>query len=105
MKAKPPAVPAVRQETIRRTMAALLRTDCFSAREISAAVGIREKDVAPHLEHLRRSLGRDSGQLVVTPAECLDCGFVFKKRMRFNTPGKCPVCRSEAIAEPRFTLQ
>jgi predicted Zn-ribbon and HTH transcriptional regulator len=104
MPSKHPPVPAARQETIRREIASLLRTGSFSARELSAVVGIREKDVALHLEHLRRSLGRDSRELVVIPAECLHCGFVFKKRERFQTPGKCPVCRSEAIAEPRFTL-
>ncbi len=104
MPSKQPPVPAARQDTVRREIAALLRTGSFSAREVSAAVGIREKDVALHLEHLRRSLSRESRELVVTPAECLDCGFVFKKRERLRTPGRCPVCRSEAIAEPRFTL-
>ena len=103
-KPKPPAVPASRRDTVRRQMADLLRTGSFSAREMSAAVGIREKDVAEHLEHLRRSLGQDARQLTVEPAECLACGFIFKKRERFDTPGKCPVCRSEAISEPRFSL-
>jgi predicted Zn-ribbon and HTH transcriptional regulator len=47
---------------------------------------------------------RNEVSLITEPARCLDCGFVFKKRTRFTTPGRCPVCRSEAIAPPAYGI-
>ena len=51
-----------------------------------------------------RSLRRGPVRLVTTPPECLACGFSFRKRRRerFSTPGRCPVCRSERIAPARL---
>jgi predicted Zn-ribbon and HTH transcriptional regulator len=103
-KPKAPAIPAPRTETVRQAIMTLLREGWMTARELSAAVGISEKQVAAHLEHVRKSAGHEKLQLAVEPAECLDCGFVFKKRDRLQTPGKCPACRSEAISEPRYSL-
>jgi predicted Zn-ribbon and HTH transcriptional regulator len=42
---------------------------------------------------------------VVEPARCQVCGFVFKKRDRLTSPGRCPSCRSSRIEEPLFTIQ
>ncbi len=104
MKVRAPFVPATRAETVRREIMECLRQDYLTASELSGAVGIREKEVAGHLEHIRKSAAHEQMKLSVKPAKCLDCGFNFKKRERLKTPGKCPVCRSEAISEPRFSL-
>ena len=104
MKVRAPFVPAARAETVRREIMACLRQDFLTAAELSSAVGIREKEVADHLEHIRKSAGHEHLKLSVKPARCLDCGFIFKKRERLKTPGKCPACRSEAVSEPRFSL-
>jgi len=77
----------------------------LTARELSAAVGIPEKDVAEHLVHLEKSLNALGGRLEVLPAECLACGFVFKDRHRFTAPGSCPKCKSERIAPPAFHIE
>jgi len=102
---KPPSVPAPRGETIRLRIGELLRNAAVTPREISAAVGIREKEVARHLEHIRKSLHGGPEQLMVEPAACRKCGFVFAKRERLDRPGRCPVCRGESIAEPRFVIR
>ena len=68
-------------------------------------LGIAEKEIYSHLEHLRKSLHAAGGMLEVTPPECRRCGFVFVKRDRLNCPGKCPVCRHEAITEPLFSIR
>lgn len=111
--ARPP-VPREEGETVRRKIRSLLEeADApLSAKEISAAAGIPEKDVGPHLEHLRRSLegtgareGRGTpGRLAVEPARCNGCGFVFRKRERLRKPGRCPLCKGESIDPPRFLL-
>jgi hypothetical protein len=107
MKQKPksPVLPSPRSETARRQIMALLEDQPVSARDISGEVGMAEKDVYPHLEHIRRSLQRERRRLIVLPSSCLRCGFVFQKRSRLTTPGKCPVCRSESISEPLFSLE
>lgn len=82
---------------------ALLGT-ALTAHQISERVSVREKDVAEHLEHLQRSLRRDGERLVVEPAKCLACEFVFKAREKLSTPGSCPKCRSERVAPPAFRI-
>jgi transcriptional regulator len=106
MKSKPrqPLVPRTAQETVRHSIIALLSEGEFSAKEISMAVGIAEKEVYKHLEHIRRSLQAAGGTLQATPARCRMCDFVFSKRERLTPPGKCPICRKEAIADPRFRI-
>ena len=97
-------VPAPRErlETARRQILLLIAGRPRSARELSAEVRIPEREVSGHLEHLRKSLRREGRRVAVTPAECRACGFVFRKRERFDRPGRCPVCRAESVSEPLF---
>lgn len=101
LRPKQPFVPAERPETVRREIAACLREESMTAREISERVGVGEKQVLEHLEHIK--LARHAA-LRVEPALCMACGFSFRKRERLKGPDKCPVCHSEHIAEPRFSL-
>ncbi|MDH4331549.1 MAG: transcriptional regulator [Desulfobulbaceae bacterium] len=107
MKKKPrkPVIPRIAQETTRHAIMALLGEGPVSAQDISTAAHLPEKEVYSHLEHIRRSLHATGGVLEITPAECARCGFVFAKRERMTTPGKCPVCRNEAIRDPLFSLR
>ncbi len=98
-------VPDERHETIRRAIMALLEDGSHSARDISAEVGISEKEVEGHLEHIRKSMRNSERVLAITPAECRKCGFLFSKTERLKKPGKCPVCRSESIFEPLFGVE
>lgn len=94
-----------RDLTIRQQIAEALKGGMLTAKDISKAVGIKEKDVLEHLPHVSRSISQDSGyRLVVEPSLCLSCGFVFRKRERLKTPSRCPVCRSEEITEMRFGI-
>lgn len=101
---KEPFIPEEKHDTVRREIVALLQCDELSAREISAEIGISEKEVPGHLEHIRMMLHGSGSGVRITPASCRKCGFVFKKRERFTRPGKCPVCRGEQIEEPRFSI-
>jgi predicted Zn-ribbon and HTH transcriptional regulator len=68
-------------------------------------VGIREKDVADHLEHLSHTLAREGARLVVEPASCIACGYRFSDRARLTRPGSCPSCRSTRIDPPEFRME
>jgi len=104
-KSKEPFVPAERHETVRQEITAILSGQPLSPRDISAAVHISVKEVYEHLEHIQKSLNKQKHHLTITPAECKKCGFIFKKRGKLKKPGKCPVCRSESIEEPLFSLR
>lgn len=99
-------------KTVRQMISEVLRGQLLTAKDISREVGIKEKEVLEHLPHVARSLGHkgphEGGReekLVTEPSECLGCGFVFRKRARLKTPGKCPVCRSEEITETRYGIK
>lgn len=89
--------------TIRQRIATMLKGQSLTVREISKALRISEKEVYYHLEHVQRSCGIKN-KLISEPARCLDCGFVFRKRSKLSAPGRCPVCRSEAITMPMYGL-
>jgi len=104
-KIKEPFVPVERQETIRQKIMSLLDGRTLSARDISIDVGVSEKEVYEHLEHIQRTINKRERNFIVTPAVCKKCGFVFRKRDRLHKPGKCPVCRNEVIQEPLFSVR
>ncbi len=103
-KTKPGVVPAERSETLRQAIAAALRENALTARELSVLVSLRERDVAPHLEHLERSLQRSGERLLIEPARCAACDFRFEGRRRPARPSRCPECKSERIVPAVFRI-
>ncbi|MBI5196284.1 MAG: transcriptional regulator [Nitrospirae bacterium] len=106
MKVKPkkPFVPVERKDTLRHGIIALIEGNALTAKEISAAIKISEKEVYEHLEHIRMTLNRHDRRLSVSPAECKKCGFIFEKREKLKKPGKCPECKGESIYYPVFNI-
>jgi predicted Zn-ribbon and HTH transcriptional regulator len=94
--------PPERRETLRRRLAVILAEGSYSARELSAIVGLSEKEVCRHLPHVGKSLRQEGRRLKIEPAVCRSCGFVFRKRERFTRPSRCPQCRGESIDSPLF---
>lgn len=105
MKGKDPPIPTEKTETVRRKIVDILSNRPLSAGEISSLAGISEKEVHQHLHHIQKTIEKRGKALIVEPAECKKCGFLFRKRSRLNKPGKCPVCRSSFIGEPRFSIR
>lgn len=103
-KSKEAFIPAEREDTIRHTIIFLLDGQSLSAKEISADVKVSEKEVYGHLEHIKKTLSKSGHNMIITPSECNKCGFIFKKRDRLKKPGKCPVCSSESISAPLFSI-
>jgi predicted Zn-ribbon and HTH transcriptional regulator len=97
-------VPQERYDTIRQYIIALLEEYSLSARQISGYLKIPEKDIYDHLEHIRKTLNKDNKHLLMNPASCTMCGFVYRKRDRVSTPGKCPLCHSSLIEPPSFSI-
>ena len=104
-KPKEPPVPQEMHDTLRRNMLSALEHGPRSAKELSSEVRISEREVYGHLEHIRMTVSQSGRHLLVMPAKCKKCGFVFAKRERLKKPGKCPVCRGESIREPLFSIE
>lgn len=100
-----PRPPAARGETVRDSLQRALRDGPATLQELSGTVGVAEKQLIDHLEHLARSLERQGQRLDVEPSRCLACGFVFDARKRLAKPGRCPECKSTRISQPRFGIQ
>ncbi len=92
--------------TIRQQLMHVLTCARHSSRDLAALIGAPERQIEEHLAHVVRSLARDkTRRFLLDPSHCHDCGFVFRDRTRLTTPGRCPACRSEAIAPPRFGIE
>ena len=78
----------------------------MTARDLSQALGLSEKEIAGHLEHVEKSL-KPPRRLAITPPSCHQCGYAFRDRARhrFSTPGRCPRCRHEGISPPLFRIE
>ena len=100
-----PFVPPEKAETPRESLLKVLGSEPVTARELSQTVGLSEREVLQHLEHLQKSLKTKNRRLEIKSPECLDCGYLFRKRTRLTRPGKCPLCRSTHLTEPKFHIR
>jgi predicted Zn-ribbon and HTH transcriptional regulator len=87
-----------RQEIIER-----LRGSEWEFNELRRELGLTVKVLEEDLRHIDRSVRTDGRRLVLRPASCEQCGFVFARRA-FHPPGRCPECRDRRIAGPWFRI-
>jgi hypothetical protein len=92
-------------QTVRQMIIDILLEEPATAKDLSARVRIPEKDILPHLAHIRKRLHHGQQRLVMEPACCRACGFVFQTRERFRKPGRCPACHRSVIEAPVFRIQ
>ena len=92
-------------QTVRQMIIDILLAGPATAKDLSARVRIPEKDVLPHLAHIRKSLQHGRQRLAMDPAYCRTCGFVFRKRERLRKPGRCPSCHHSFLEAPVFRIQ
>jgi predicted Zn-ribbon and HTH transcriptional regulator len=87
----------------RRELIGLLRGRMLPLTEIARIEKTRLKDLENDLEHLRRTLRREGIRLLVEPARCRKCDFVFREKL--TKPGRCPKCKSTWIDEPQVGIE
>jgi len=97
--------PESRSHTVRQDIALALRAGPATARDLSKAVGASEKQVLDHLVHLAKSLRARGAELVMTPVECLECGFVFSHREKPARPSRCAKCHGGRLTLPEFAIR
>ena len=93
------------EQTPRQRIIDLIAGTRLSSYQLAQMLGIPERQVEEHLAHVVKTIARDkTRRFILDPARCQDCDFVFRDRSRLTSPGRCPHCRSEAIAAPRYGI-
>jgi predicted Zn-ribbon and HTH transcriptional regulator len=83
----------------------MLAQNSCGIRDLSRGLGVSEKEIHGHLEHIRRSVSGQGKRLEITPCECFSCGYVFMNRSRVKKPGRCPKCRQSHIQGAMFRIE
>jgi predicted Zn-ribbon and HTH transcriptional regulator len=87
----------------RRQIVELLSGQPRSASSLAAEMGLRRGDIEEDLRHALRSARAAGHRIVIVPARCKDCDFVFGEE-RVTKPGRCPVCKGSRLFEPLIGL-
>ncbi|MDX1650681.1 MAG: transcriptional regulator [Myxococcota bacterium] len=93
-------------ETVRRRLARWLAAQEIDFETLRDALGLSPRALERELRHVARSARREGRRLVVEAPRCRDCDFAFPGReaRHLHPPGRCPRCRTQRIAPPRFRL-
>ena len=94
-----------RGHTVRQDLAEALRAGPATARDLSKAVGVSEREILSHLPHVARSLRARGQRLHIEPAKCLECGFEYSRREKPARPSQCARCRGTRLTLPRFAIE
>jgi len=93
------------ERTPRQRIIELLTGTRLTTHQLAQMLAIPERQVEDHLVHVVKSIARNkTSRFVLEPSRCQDCDFVFRDRRRLTKPSRCPQCRSEAIAPPRYGI-
>ncbi len=93
------------ERTPRQRIIELLTGTRLTTHQLAQMLAIPERQVEDHLVHVVKSIARNkTSHFVLEPSRCQDCDFVFRDRRRLTKPSRCPQCRSESIAAPRYGI-
>jgi beta-phosphoglucomutase family hydrolase len=88
----------------RKDLMQMLSHKPMSINEIARLLELGAREIEEDVRHLIKSLRHSSQRIVVTPAQCRKCGFVFAQN-KLRKPGKCPSCHGTWIEEPMLHVE
>jgi len=88
----------------RKDLLELLSVEPRSVSRIAREMGLSRGDVEEDLRHMIRSARTAGHAVIVVPARCRTCGFVFSED-KLSKPGKCPQCKGSRIFEPQIRVE
>ena len=74
-----------------------------SAQELANQFKVEMFEILEDLKHIKYSI--KPIKLVMKPAQCKKCSFLFEERSKIKKPSKCPKCKSEWIMATRFKIE
>jgi predicted Zn-ribbon and HTH transcriptional regulator len=72
-----------------------------SVSSLARELGLSRGDVEDDLRHLIRSARVAGHTIVIEPARCKACGFVFGEE-KLSKPSRCPQCKQSRIFEAQI---
>ncbi len=77
----------------------------LTAQDIAEALGLENRNVVfEDIEHIAKSLKREGKQILIRPATCGKCGYIFSPKSA-KRPSRCPKCKSEWILLPGYLIR
>jgi predicted Zn-ribbon and HTH transcriptional regulator len=78
----------------------------LTAEDLCQILDVRSRSIIyEDLDHVARSVRGKGLQLLVKPASCGKCLYVFSMRKSSKPPTRCPKCKSEWILAPSFIIR
>ncbi len=94
--------------TRRKSIAELLEESehPMTAQDICIILDIESRSIVyEDIGHIVKSVKNSGKQLLIRPASCGKCGYVFSSRKVASRPSKCPKCRSQWILLPGYIIR
>jgi predicted Zn-ribbon and HTH transcriptional regulator len=93
-----------RRERIREM---LEQTDIpLTAQDICDVLGLKNRSIIyEDIEHISQSVKAEGKEVLLRPASCGKCNYVFSERKKAKRPSKCPKCRSQWILSPGYIIR
>ena len=88
----------------RKQLLEVLTAEPRTASSLARELGVDRRDIEDDLRHLIRSAKAAGHKVIVEPARCKACGFLFAED-KLSKPGKCPECRGSRIFEPLVRIE
>ncbi len=77
----------------------------LTAKDLCDILDIRDRSIVfEDIQHIAKSVQNEGKQVLMSPARCGECDYVFRSRNRAKSPSKCPKCKSEWILPPGFII-
>jgi transcriptional regulator len=88
----------------RRDLVRALSDQPRSVSSLARELGLARRDLEEDLRHAIRSAEAAGHHVIIEPARCKECGFVFGSD-RLAKPGKCPSCRGSRLYEAQIRIE
>jgi predicted Zn-ribbon and HTH transcriptional regulator len=90
--------------TFRKALIDILTAQPRSVSSIARELGLKRGDVEEDLRHAIRSARAAGRRILIEPARCRSCGFIFGED-KLSKPSRCPSCRSERLFEAQIRIE
>lgn len=90
--------------TRRQQIMEMLSREPISLQHLANHFRVEMREISDDVKHIRLSI-KGRADLVMQPAQCRQCGYVFRGRSRVKRPSRCPRCKHERIMPSLFSIR
>jgi predicted Zn-ribbon and HTH transcriptional regulator len=88
----------------RKQLIEVLSVEPRTVTRLARELGLPRRDVEDDLRHMIRSARAAGHDVIIEPARCRACGFLFDDD-KLAKPSRCPSCRSTWLYEPVVSVK